>query len=75
MTPFAVADELEREGISLEVFDPRTLLPLDRELLAVSVAETGRIAIFKRSLSTPVFASRARGPTRIVGAHDAVQEP
>ena len=41
----AVADKLEREGFSLEYLI-RELLPLDRELLAVSVVKTGRIAIF-----------------------------
>jgi pyruvate/2-oxoglutarate/acetoin dehydrogenase E1 component len=53
----AVADELEREGISVEVSDPRTLLPLDRELLAVSVAKTRRIAIFDDSNRTCGYAA------------------
>ena len=33
---------LEKEGISLEVVDPRTLVPLDRELILQSVRKTGR---------------------------------
>jgi acetoin:2,6-dichlorophenolindophenol oxidoreductase subunit beta len=53
----AVADELEREGISVEVFDPRTLLPLDRKLLAVSVAKTGRIVIIDDSNRTCGYAA------------------
>ncbi len=36
---------LEKEGISCEVIDPRTLWPLDIELIINSVKKTGRIAI------------------------------
>ncbi|WP_373080827.1 alpha-ketoacid dehydrogenase subunit beta [Zhongshania sp.] len=36
------AKRLESEGISLEVIDPRTLVPLDRELILQSVRKTGR---------------------------------
>lgn len=41
----AVADRLAGEGISLEVVDPRTLVPLDRDTLLGSVAKTGRAII------------------------------
>lgn len=37
------AEELEKEGISAEVIDPRTLLPLDEATLLASVAKTGRL--------------------------------
>jgi pyruvate dehydrogenase E1 component beta subunit len=36
---------LAREGISAEVVDPRSLVPLDRETLAGSVAKTNRVVI------------------------------
>ncbi len=39
------ARELEREGVSVEVVDPRTLVPLDRVAIADSVAKTGRVAV------------------------------
>jgi acetoin:2,6-dichlorophenolindophenol oxidoreductase subunit beta len=39
----AAAAELEKEGISLEVIDPRTLVPLDTESIRASVAKTGRL--------------------------------
>ena len=39
------ADELERAGISAEVIDPRTLVPLDKELILTSVRKTGRLVI------------------------------
>ena len=37
------AIELEKDGISAEVFDPRTLVPLDEEALLKSVKKTGRL--------------------------------
>lgn len=36
------ADLLANEGVSVEVVDPRTLVPLDRETILKSVAKTGR---------------------------------
>jgi acetoin:2,6-dichlorophenolindophenol oxidoreductase subunit beta len=36
------AETLAREGISVEVVDPRCLVPLDRELILRSVRKTGR---------------------------------
>jgi pyruvate dehydrogenase E1 component beta subunit len=41
----AAADQLEAEGVSLEVLDPRTLVPFDREALRLSVEKTGRLLI------------------------------
>lgn len=37
------AEILDREGISAEVIDPRTLVPLDVTAIASSVAKTGRL--------------------------------
>lgn len=39
------AAQLEKEGISVEVIDPRTLAPFDKETILTSVAKTGRLAI------------------------------
>jgi pyruvate/2-oxoglutarate/acetoin dehydrogenase E1 component len=37
------ADELAKEGISCEVIDPRTLVPLDMDTILNSVKKTGRL--------------------------------
>jgi pyruvate dehydrogenase E1 component beta subunit len=41
----AAAEEAEKEGISVEVIDPRTLNPLDVDSLANSLRKTGRMII------------------------------
>jgi pyruvate/2-oxoglutarate/acetoin dehydrogenase E1 component len=48
----AVAEELKREGISMEVIDPRTLIPLDRETIKASVAKTGRLVVVDEACIT-----------------------
>jgi pyruvate/2-oxoglutarate/acetoin dehydrogenase E1 component len=39
------ADLLAEEGVSAEVVDPRTLVPLDREALVASALKTGRVVV------------------------------
>jgi acetoin:2,6-dichlorophenolindophenol oxidoreductase subunit beta len=46
------AEELAKEGISAEVIDPRTLVPLDREAIARSVAKTGRLVVVDEACQT-----------------------
>jgi pyruvate/2-oxoglutarate/acetoin dehydrogenase E1 component len=41
----AAAGEAEREGISVEVLDPRTLQPLDEDALVASVKKTNRAVV------------------------------
>ena len=41
----AAADELESDGVSLEIVDPRTIAPLDRETLVSSARKTGRVIV------------------------------
>jgi len=40
-----VADKLAKEGISVEVIDPRTTSPLDRDSIIESVEKTGRLVV------------------------------
>ena len=39
------AEELEKEGISVEVIDPRTVSPLDVDTIVKSVKKTGRLVV------------------------------
>ncbi len=39
------AKELEEEGISVEIIDPRTLIPLDSQTIFSSVKKTGKVVI------------------------------
>jgi len=48
----AAAEELSRQGISVEVVDPRTLVPLDKEAIVNSVKKTGRIVIVTEDCKT-----------------------
>ncbi len=41
----AAAKELESQGISAEVIDPRTLVPLDKKTILDSVEKTGRLVV------------------------------
>lgn len=41
----ALAEELAAEGIEVEVVDPRTLVPLDRETICASVRKTRRLVV------------------------------
>ena len=41
----AICEELEREGISVEIVDPRTVSPLDTATILESVHKTGRLLI------------------------------
>ncbi len=40
-----VAEDLEKEHVSIEVIDPRTLKPLDKETIFQSVENTGRLIV------------------------------
>ncbi len=46
------AELLEKEGISVEVIDPRTLAPLDKETLFKSIAKTHHVVVAEESNKT-----------------------
>jgi pyruvate dehydrogenase E1 component beta subunit len=52
----AAAEMLEKQGISMEVIDPRTLVPLDKEAIFKSLEKTGRLIIMEED---PITASAA----------------
>ncbi len=51
------ADEMEEEGISVEVIDLRSLNPLDRETIIESVKKTGRCVVSHEAPKTQGFAA------------------
>jgi pyruvate/2-oxoglutarate/acetoin dehydrogenase E1 component len=53
----AAADELAKEGISVEVVDPRTLVPLDTDAIRSSVRKTGRLVIADEAGPTAGFSA------------------
>lgn len=69
-----VADELEAEGISVEVIDPRTLSPLDRKTLIASVKKTGRAVITHEAYRT-AGAGAEIGLSIVEGAFDHLIAP
>lgn len=48
----SAAAELEKDGISVEVLDPRTLVPLDGTAIRASVAKTGRLVVVDEACQT-----------------------
>ena len=48
----AAAEAAEKDGISVELIDPRTLVPLDIKAIRKSVAKTGRIVVVDEACQT-----------------------
>jgi pyruvate dehydrogenase E1 component beta subunit len=61
------AEVLAQEGISVEVIDPRTLVPLDIDLIRESARRTGRLMIVDESYPTCSVASEI---ATLVAEHD-----
>jgi pyruvate/2-oxoglutarate/acetoin dehydrogenase E1 component len=76
MVPEALkaAEEAEQEGISVEVLDPRTLLPLDEEAIIRSVQKTNRCVTAHEAVTRGGFGAEL---TAIVqhGAFDYLDAP
>ena len=52
------ADKLKDKGISVEVIDPRTLVPFDKQAIIDSVRKTGRLVIMDEEPETGSAASQ-----------------
>ena len=48
----AAAEEAEKDGISVELIDPRPLVPLDVKAIRKSVARTGRVVVVDEACQT-----------------------
>ena len=51
------ADRVSAQGVSVEVIDPRTLVPLDFEMIRASVIKTGHLVVADEAPATCSFAS------------------
>ena len=53
------AEKLQQEkGISLEIIDPRTIVPFDKQTVLDSVKKTGRLVVFTEECETGSFAGQ-----------------
>ena len=52
LTALDAAEELEREGLDIEVIDLRTLAPLDRAAILASVRKTSRVLVLHEAART-----------------------
>jgi len=57
LTALKAAERLEKEGISVEVIDPRTLSPLDETAILNSLEKTGRLIVVDESTPRCSFAT------------------
>ena len=55
------AEELAKEGLDIEVVDPRTLRPLDTETIVNSVKKTGKVLIVHEAVKTGGFGGELAG--------------
>jgi pyruvate dehydrogenase E1 component beta subunit len=64
------ADMLAQQGVSVEVIDPRTVRPLDEEIILTSVAKTGHLVVADTSWARYGFAAEvaALAAEKAVGA-------
>jgi acetoin:2,6-dichlorophenolindophenol oxidoreductase subunit beta len=68
------ATELAGESISVELIDPRTLVPLDMETIAASVERTGRLVIVQESSAAGSWGATV--VSRIIGTgFDSLDAP
>ena len=65
-----VCEELEAEGISVELIDPRTVSPLDIETILQSVAKTGRLLVVDEPPAPCGFAGEIAAQVTDAGFND-----
>jgi pyruvate dehydrogenase E1 component beta subunit len=70
----AAAEQAEEEGISVEVVDPRTLLPLDEDTLISSVKKTNRCVVAHEAVVRGGFGAEVAAVIQY-GAFDWLDAP
>ncbi len=76
MVPQALSasEALEKEGLSLEIIDPRTLVPMDKEIILDSVKNTGKLVVFEDAPLLCSFASEVAA-TVVQDGFDLLKAP
>ncbi|KSU60318.1 pyruvate dehydrogenase [[Bacillus] enclensis] len=69
------ADTLSKEGISAEIIDPRTLVPLDEETIVGSVRKTGRVVVVHEAVKRGGFGGEIAGMIAESEAFDYLDAP
>jgi acetoin:2,6-dichlorophenolindophenol oxidoreductase subunit beta len=69
------AEKLEKEGISAEIIDPRTLVPLDEETIVGSVRKTGRVVVVHEAVKRGGFGGEIAGMIAESEAFDYLDAP
>jgi pyruvate/2-oxoglutarate/acetoin dehydrogenase E1 component len=64
------AEKLEKHGLSVEVVDLRTLVPLDKETILTSLAKTGRLVVVDEAYSTCGVAAEVAAIAACEGLYD-----
>jgi pyruvate dehydrogenase E1 component beta subunit len=71
----SAAEELSKEGISVEIIDPRTLLPLDVDTITQSVMKTGRLLVVHEAVKTAGWAGEIMASVSESPAWDYLDAP
>jgi pyruvate dehydrogenase E1 component beta subunit len=71
----AVAERLAKDGLDIEVIDPRTLVPLDRETIINSVCKTGRLLVVHEACQTGGWAGEIIASITSSRAFDYLDAP
>lgn len=75
MKSLNVAERLAKEGIEVEVIDPRTLLPLDTRTIIDSVTRTGRLLVVHEACQTGGWAGEVIASVAGSSAFDYIDAP
>ncbi len=71
----SAAEEVIKEGISVEIIDPRTLQPLDVDTITQSVMKTGRLLVVHEAVKTAGWAGEIMASVSESPAWDYLDAP
>lgn len=71
----SASEELEKEGISVEIVDPRTLKPYDKNTIIESVKKTGKVIIIHEACKTSGFGAEIAAMISESEAFDYLDAP